>query len=330
MLTIALFGAGRIGRMHAANIAAHPHARLAYVFDVNTQVAQDVASQYGVTAIETVEQALADDKVQAILIATPTDTHVDLIIRAAKAGKAILCEKPIDLDISKVDRCLDEIKDCDVPIQMGFNRRFDPSHNAVERAVKSGEMGQLESLIITSRDPGLPPAEYLQHSGGLFRDMMIHDFDMARYIMKDTPVSISVMGAVLVDKELSRFGDVDTAMAIIQFASGALCHINCSRRAVYGYDQRIEAFGSAGMILSNNQTPTSVTRHTASATAAREPLQDFFITRYQDSYRLQLDAFIAAVIEGKPVSPSFQDGRLALLMANAAQQSLETGQIVKL
>lgn len=330
MLTFALFGAGRIGKMHAQNIHAFAQSQLKYVFDVYLPAAQEVADATGALVADNVDIALADPDVDAILIATSTDTHVDLIIRAAKAGKAILCEKPIDLDIDKVNYCLDAIADCDVPIQVGFNRRYDPSHNAAAVAAKDGSIGQLEQVIITSRDPGMAPVEYLKSSGGIFRDMIIHDFDMARFILGEEIVELQALGSALVDEKITDIGDVDSVMLIMKSETGKLIHINGSRRAVYGYDQRVEVFGSEGMVISNNQTPTSITRFSNQQTDVKEPLYSFFIDRYEDAYNLQLTSFIENVLENKPVSPNFEDGKKAQLLAEAAQKSLELGKSVVL
>ena len=330
MLTFALFGAGRIGKMHAENIHAFAQSEIKYVFDVYTPAAQEVADQTGAIVADNVDIALADPEVDAVLIATSTDTHVDLIIKAAKAGKAILCEKPIDLDTNKVNQCLEAIKDCHVPIQIGFNRRYDPSHSAVAKAAKDGSIGKLEQLIITSRDPGMAPVEYLKSSGGIFRDMIIHDFDMARFVLGEEIVELQAFGSALVDEKITEIGDVDSVMLVMKSESGKLIHINGSRRASYGYDQRVEAFGSDGMVISNNQTPTSVTRYSADKTNEKDPLYNFFIDRYEAAYNLQLTSFIENVLAKQAVSPSFEDGKRAQMLADAAQQSLETGQAVTL
>jgi len=330
MLTFALFGAGRIGKMHAQNIHAFAQSQLKYVFDVYTPTAQEVADSTGALVADNIDIALADPDVDAVLIATSTDTHVDLIIRAAKAGKAILCEKPIDLDIDKVNYCLDAIAGCDVPIQIGFNRRFDPSHNAAALAAKDGSIGQLEQLIITSRDPGMAPVEYLKSSGGIFRDMIIHDFDMARFILNEEIIELQVMGSALVDEKITDIGDVDSVMIIMKSESGKLIHINGSRRASYGYDQRVEVFGSEGMVISNNQTPTSITRFSMQQTQVQDPLYSFFIDRYEAAYNLQLTSFIKNVLENNPVSPNFEDGKKAQELAEAAQRSLISGNPVML
>ena len=328
MLGFALFGAGRIGRMHAENLALNPDARLVTVYDVHGPSAEDVAAKHGATVAPDVTAALDNDDVQAVLIASSTDTHVDLITASAKAGKAILCEKPIDLDSNRVAQCWDEIRGLDVPIQIGFNRRYDPSHRAVAEAVAAGEIGTVEQIIITSRDPGPPPPEYLEVSGGLYRDMMIHDFDLARFVLGEEPVEVFATGGALFDKNAERLGDVDTAMVIMRTASGALCHINCSRRAVFGYDQRLEAFGSKGMVRSRNRRPTTVERYTATETGTRDPLLNFFIERYDEAYHAELADFIACVKDGRTPSVTFDDGRRALLLADAANESRASGRVI--
>ncbi len=329
MLRFGLFGAGRIGSMHARNLAANPRVELSYVYDVDEPAAQKAAGGSGARVAPDITTILTDAAVDAVLIASPTNTHVDLIRQSAKAGKAVLCEKPIALDITLVNECRDQIADCKVPVQIALNRRFDPSHSALREAVQAGDIGRIEKLIITSRDPAPPPADYVKISGGLFRDMMIHDFDLARFITADEPVEVSAIGSALVEPEIASLGDIDTAMVMMKLTSGALCHINCSRRAVYGYDQRVEAFGPGGMLLSNNCTRTTVERYGKQATAAREPLLNFFIERYSEAYFNQVNAFVDAVEQGTAASPSFEDGRRALILANAAGESLETGRSVK-
>lgn len=330
MLRFALFGAGRIGRMHAQNLAADPRVVLSYVYDVAEEAARGTAEEHGAQIASDVELVLSGDKVDGVLIASSTNTHVDLITKAARAGKAVLCEKPIDLDIARVNRCRDEIGDYKVPIQIGFNRRFDPGHSALRAAVAAGELGQLQQLVISSRDPGLAPFDYLRVSGGLFRDMMIHDFDLARFILGEDPMEISASGSIQIEPGLKELDDIDSAMVIMKTASGKLCHINCSRRAVYGYDQRVEALGESGMLISGNRTSTALERYDEKSTAAREPLLNFFMERYTESYLNQITAFIDAVENGQTPSPSFEDGRRALMLADAAEESLRTGKTIRL
>ncbi len=328
MIKMALLGAGRIGRMHADNLAANPRVELTSVYDVYAPAAQEVAERHGALAAADVASVLEDEGLDAVLIASSTDTHVDLITAAAQAGKAVLCEKPIDLDIARVDQCRAAIADCDVTVQIGFNRRFDPTHRGVYEAVRAGEAGKIEQIIITSRDPAPPPAAYIKVSGGLFRDMMIHDFDLARFLMDEEFVALSAMGSVLVDPEIGALNDVDSAMVVMHTAAGSQCHINCSRRAVYGYDQRVEVFGSAGMVRSDNRRPTNVLRDTATRTNVSDPLTNFFIDRYPEAYDAELNDFIDAVESGRGASVTFEDGRRALILADAANESLRIGGVV--
>jgi myo-inositol 2-dehydrogenase/D-chiro-inositol 1-dehydrogenase len=332
MVRFALFGAGRIGTLHAANIAAsHPRARLYCVYDTDAAAAAATAARHDARVAASVEAALADPQVDAVLIASSTSTHVDLITAAALAGKAILCEKPIDLDIARVDRCRSAIAGTGVAVQLGFNRRYDRSHRAVRDAVRAGQIGALELLMITSRDPGMPPLSYLAVSGGIFRDMTIHDFDLARFILGDDPITdLYASGSIMVEPKLAELGDVDTAMVVMRAASGALVHINNSRRAVYGYDQRVEAFGAEGMVQSGNLRASTLTRSDARATDIREPLLNFFTERYRQAYLDELSEFIDVVEGNRQPTADFEDGRCALILANAAMESLRSGNGVRL
>jgi myo-inositol 2-dehydrogenase/D-chiro-inositol 1-dehydrogenase len=328
MLRFALFGAGRIGAMHANNIAGHPRAELASVFDVNKAAAETVAAKHGAKPVASVEEALADKSVDAVLIASSTDTHVPLITASALAGKAILCEKPIDLDINKVEQCRKDIAKANVPIQIGFNRRYDATHQALRQAVVRREIGTLEVLIITSRDPELAPMPILKSSGGIFRDMTIHDFDLARFILGEEPAEVSALGSVKVDPVVASLNDYDTVMVTMKAESGVLVHINNSRRCVYGYDQRVEAFGSKGMVQSDNPLPTMLKRSDASMTQSLGPLHHFFIERYRQAYLDELNEFIDRVMRGLPPTVGFEDGRRALIIADAAFESIRTGKSV--
>jgi myo-inositol 2-dehydrogenase/D-chiro-inositol 1-dehydrogenase len=328
MLEFALFGAGRIGTLHARNLAANPHAKLVCVCDVVGEKARELAAKVNAKVAPDPDSVFADAAVDAVVIGTSTATHVDLMTAAARAGKAVLCEKPIDLDLARVNRCRDEIAGLSVPIQIGFNRRHDPHHRAVRDAVRDGAVGDVEMVVVTSRDGGLSPMEFIMESGGLFRDMTIHDFDMVRFILGEEVVVVSTMASVLIDPALAAAGHVDTAMIVMRAESGALCHINNSRRAVYGYDQRVEVFGRRGMVRSDNLWPTSVERYGAASTAVRDPLLDIFISRYAESYARQLDDFIDAVEDGREPSVTFEDGRRALILAVAAEESLAAGRPV--
>ena len=327
MLHFAQFGAGRIGAIHAANLAASGRARLAHVVDVHAPAAAALAAKHGATVSDTAT-ALADPKVGAVIIASSTDTHADLVIAAARAGKAIFCEKPIDLSLARVDACLDAVAKAGVPMLVGFNRRFDPSFAELHRRIGAGAIGAVEQVVITSRDPGPPPVSYIKVSGGLFRDMTIHDFDMARWMLGEEPTEVFAYGATLVDPAIGQAGDIDSAMVLLKTASGRMAHINNSRRASYGYDQRVEVHGSAGRLLAGNRTPTTVELADANAVAADKPLH-FFLERYADAYRIELNAFLDAVANGTKMPVGAEDGRQALVLADAALESLRTGRPVK-
>jgi myo-inositol 2-dehydrogenase / D-chiro-inositol 1-dehydrogenase len=329
MTAIAVLGCGRIGRVHAANVAHHPRARLRMVFDVAAAAAHAVAAEHGVQAAATIEDVLRTAEVSALVIATPTDTHVPLIKAAVAAGKAVLCEKPVDLDLERAEACWREIAQGNPRVMIGFNRRFDPSFQSLQERVGAGEIGTLEQVAITSRDPAPPPADYIRGSGGLFRDMTIHDFDMARFLAGDI-VQVQALGANLVDPAIGRLGDIDSCLIALRARSGALVQISNSRRCAYGYDQRIEAFGSTGMLQAGNQRASTVQSWSATRTAARERLLDFFIERYRAAYQRELDAFVSAVTEGRPMSPNFSDGVEALRLASAAAQSVQSGRAIDL
>ncbi len=327
MLHFAQFGAGRIGAIHAANLAASGRARLAHVVDVHPPAAAALAAKHG-AAVSDTATALADPKVGAVIIASSTDTHADLVIAAARAGKAIFCEKPIDLSLPRVDACLDAVAKAGVPMLVGFNRRFDPSFSEVHRRIGAGAIGAVEQVVITSRDPGPPPVSYIKVSGGLFRDMTIHDFDMARWMLGEEPTEVFAYGATLVDPAIGQAGDIDSAMVLLKTASGRMAHINNSRRASYGYDQRVEVHGSAGRLIAGNRTPTTVELADANAVAADKPLH-FFLERYADAYRIELNAFLDSVANKTPMPVGAEDGRQALVLADAALESLHTGRPVK-
>jgi len=324
MITMAVLGCGRIGRMHARNLARHPRVKLVSVFDVASNVAKETASELNVKAAGSVDELLNDRAVRAVLIASPTDTHVSLIGAAVKAGKAVLCEKPIDLDLERARAGWREIAGLQPLVMLGFNRRFDPSFRALRERLHSGEIGKLELAVITSRDPAPPPAAYIKASGGLMRDMTIHDFDMARYLAGDI-VEVHAFGANVVDPEIGRLGDIDTCTISLKAKSGALLQINNSRRCAYGYDQRIEVFGSGGMLQAGNQRATTVESWGGERTEARDVLLNFFIERYRHAYDLEVDAFVSALESGIPMSPGYEDGIAALSLANAAEQSLKSG-----
>lgn len=314
--------------MHAENLARHQGIELASVFDVFEDAAKATAAATGAAVAASIDSVMADDSIDAVLIASSTDTHVDLLTRAAKAGKAVLCEKPIDLDRARVEACWDEIGGLDPVIMLGFNRRFDPTFMELRKRLQDGAVGKLEQLTITSRDPGPPPAAYIKVSGGMFRDMTIHDFDLARYFAGDI-ASVHAVGANLVDPEIGALGDIDSAMITMRAKSGALIHIANSRRASYGYDQRIEAFGEDGMLQAGNQRATSLCHWGKEGTDRKDPVMDFFIERYTPAYLAEIDHFVDCLGGQAPLA-GFTDGLEALRLADAAFESMRTGQTVTL
>ena len=330
MLRIAVLGCGRIGQMHAANVARHPRARLAAVYDVHQPSAERVAKEQGVSAAKSAEEIFASKEIDAVLIATATPTHADYIEMAVTAGKAILCEKPIDLNLARVNACAAKIAGSSVPIQLGFNRRYDPGHSAARNAMMAGDIGELHQVIITSRDPALPPRAYLEAAGGLFRDMTIHDFDLARFMLDEEPTEVFAIGGALIDPALgAELNEVDSAMFILRTASGKQCHINNSRTAVYGYDQRVELLGTTGRILSDNRKPHEMRRYSAKTVEASEPYQFFFLERYLEAFMAEIDGFVDCVEKGATPLASFEDGRRALILAEAAYISMREGRLVK-
>jgi myo-inositol 2-dehydrogenase / D-chiro-inositol 1-dehydrogenase len=330
MIRIALLGCGRIGAMHAVNIAAHPRARLAAVYDINRSTAEAVAALTGAPVMESAAAIFASPDVDAVLIATATDTHADLLEHAVAAGKPVLCEKPIDLSLTRVNQCAAVIRGTPLPIQIGFVRRFDPGHKAVHDAVRAGDIGELHQVIVTSRDPGLAPEGYLKVSGGILRDMTIHDFDMARFILGEEPVDVFAIGSRLVSPTLMEsLGDYDTVTVVMTTASGKQAIIVNSREAAYGYDQRVEAFGSKGLAVSENRRPHHMTLSGRGFTETAAPLLDFFIERYTEAFDAEISAFAEAVETGQPAVVGFEDGRLALVLAEAAIKSIAERRVVK-
>jgi myo-inositol 2-dehydrogenase/D-chiro-inositol 1-dehydrogenase len=329
LIRFALFGCGRIGRVHADSIDVHPRATLAWVYDPIESAANDVAERYGAAIAPAVDAALDDPGVDAVVIASATPTHVDLLTRAVRAGKAVLCEKPIDLDLARVDRCWSEIAVLNPTVLLGFNRRFDPSFREVRDRIAAGEIGRLEQLTIVSRDPAPAPREYFAASGGLFRDMTIHDFDLARFFLGEV-VEVYATGANVVADYIAELGDIDSAVVVLRGADGTLCHITNSRHSAFGYDQRLEAFGSDGMLSVGNQHPSSVRLSNANQTEAAREYLNFFLDRYTPAYRAELAHLISAIEQGGQPSPGFADGREALALAGAALESLRTGQMVRL
>jgi myo-inositol 2-dehydrogenase/D-chiro-inositol 1-dehydrogenase len=321
-----LLGAGRIGKVHARAIRGNPDARLVAVADAMPPAAEALAAEHG-AAVRTVEAIEAADDIDAVVICTPTDTHADLIERFARAGKAIFCEKPIDLDVGRVQACLGVVEATGATLMVGFNRRFDPHFRAVRQAIADGAIGTVEMVSITSRDPGPPPVDYIRRSGGIFRDMTIHDFDMARWLLGQEPVAVGAFGAVLTDPAIGDAGDLDSVNVLLETASGRQAVISNSRRATYGYDQRIEVLGSGGMVAAENQREVSI-EIASGAGFVRPPLLDFFMTRYTAAYAAEIETFVAGLRDGAPVAPTGADGLQALALAEAAVRSLAEGRKV--
>ncbi|MGJ8527267.1 inositol 2-dehydrogenase [Maritalea sp.] len=325
MLRIGLLGCGRIGQVHAQSIALNRDAKLVAVADAIEASATKLASEHDAEVRDASAICAADD-IDAVLIGTPTDTHVDFILAAAKSGKAILCEKPFDLDTDRIKQCLAQL-DPSTVLMFGFQRRFDPHFGALKTQINQGAIGDVEMINLISRDPGAPPLSYIARSGGIFADMMIHDLDMARFLLNEEPVSVQAMGAALVDPAIGEAGDFDSAVVQLQTASGKICQISCSRRATYGYDQRAEVHGSKGALQAKNQHENAV--RLANADGYRDaPLMNFFLERYMPAYRAELDHFIEAVRNNSTPSPSGQDALRAQMLAEAALKSAKTNQTV--
>ena len=331
MKHVAVFGAGRIGRIHASNLAALPGVQLDAICDPSAEAASDLAQSLG-AKVSTIEAVLADKQIDAIAICSPTTTHSDLITRAAAAGKHIFCEKPVDLSVPRAQACAEAVKAAGVACMIGFQRRFDPTFNEASRRLAAGDIGNAEMLIITSRDPGAPPAEYIKESGGIFRDMLIHDLDVFRWILcadGDEAAWLSAAGSVLTDPAIAALGDYDSTAVTIRTRKGRLCQINTSRRAAYGYDQRFEVLGSQGLLQCGNQTPTGVVQSDASGVHSGKP-EAFFLQRYAAAYRLEIEHFFETLQSGGVFRTTVADGVAAQKLADAATQSCQSGQAVAL
>ena len=315
-----VLGAGRIGKVHAKAVSSNPDAKLVAVADAMADAANALAQQYG-AEVRSISQIEAANDIDAVIICTPTDTHADLIERFSRAGKAIFCEKPVDLDAERVKACLKVVEETGAKLMVGFNRRFDPHFMAVRSAIDAGKIGNVEMVTITSRDPGAPPVDYIKRSGGIFRDMTIHDFDMARFLLGEEVAHVSAHAAVLVDPAIGEAGDFDSASVILETKSGKQAVISNSRRATYGYDQRIEVHGSKGVVSIEIANGDGYTR---------PPLHDFFMTRYTEAYANEIAAFISAIEKGTKISPSGTDGLIALQLADAALESAKTGKRISL
>lgn len=331
MRHVALFGAGRIGRIHGSNIAALPGVNLKYVCDPVGDAAAQLAGQLG-AQVATPEQVFADPQVDVVAVGSPTDTHSDLIARAAAAKKHIFCEKPIDLSVPRAEACAKAVKEAGIACMIGFQRRFDPTFNEAKERLARGEIGAPEMLVVTSRDPGAPPAQYLKGSGGIFRDMLIHDFDIFRWILcgdDDEAATLYATGSVLIDPEIAKVPDIDCSVVTIRTRRGRLAQINTSRRAAYGYDQRFEVLGSAGMLQCGNHRPSEVVQSDAHGVRADKP-EHFFLQRYREAYRLEVTHFFECLQTGQPFRTTIEDGVAAQKLADAAAQSLESGKVVTL
>jgi myo-inositol 2-dehydrogenase/D-chiro-inositol 1-dehydrogenase len=329
MVRFALFGAGFIGSVHANNIAAHSRATLQYVYDVSTAAAEQVASRCGARIASSPEEIWAADDVDAVLIASSTNTHAALLSNSVKARKPVYCEKPIDLNIERVKAVVQEAYYVDIPIMIGFSRRFDANHLGVREAIQRGEIGKVEMMLLTTRAQEPPPISYVKVSGGQFRDQTIHFFDLACWLAGEAPIEVYAAGAVLVDPAIGEAGDVDTSMLILRMPGGALCHIDNSRRTTYGYDERAEVFGSGGMVQSWLKPTREVSLYTGPKVVS-DGLHSSWFDRLAPSFALALDVFISTV-EGQNVAyPSLTDGLRAQLIAEAALESLHTNQPVKI
>ena len=329
MLKVAVIGTGFIGSVHAKNIARHPGMELVAVSDANVEFAKKIAAVTGAEAVADIEEIFNKKDIQAVLIATPTNTHVDYLKRAANAGKAIYCEKPIGLDYEEAEQAVRAIRAANVAVMLGFNRRFDPSHAALKEAIDRGDVGKVEIVQLTSRGPKPPPISYVKVSGGQLRDQTIHFFDLLRWLTSDEPVEVYAIGAALVDPAIGEAGDVDTSIVSIRMASGALCQIDSSRRAAYGYDERLEVFGSEGMAESVRQGFRGLSLYKGQQ-IVRDGLHPGWFERIEQSYYEAIDAFLKSIEKGTPPSPSLEDGLKAQLIADKATESMKTGQAIKI
>jgi myo-inositol 2-dehydrogenase/D-chiro-inositol 1-dehydrogenase len=327
MLDIAVFGAGRIGRIHALNVVAHPALRLKYLIDPAAHTGE-LAAQTGARVVDS-DEALRDPSVAAVIIASPTNLHLEHSVQAVVAGKAVLCEKPVDLDLQRARAAQARLGAPGVRLLLGFNRRFDPHFAALKARLARGAVGTLETLQITSHDPAPPPPAYVRTSGGLFKDMAIHDFDMARWLLGEEPAEIYAAASCLIDPAIGAAGDVDTAKTVLKTASGKLCVISNSRRSGYGYDQRIEAFGSGGLVRADNLLHSSVSVWRDGGMNS-DVFQNFFLDRYADAYRQELAHFVDVIAGRTAPAVSFADGVAALALAEAAASSVRSGLPVRL
>lgn len=329
MVRLGLVGTGRIGQLHVETLLKSQIGQLVAITDLNMEAARACAERYGVPKVaEDVSDLLHNHEIQGLLICSSTNTHANFCLAAAHAGKHIFCEKPIDADLSRIDAVIHEVDRSGVKMMVGFNRRFDANHRRIKQAIEQGKIGTPHLMHIISRDPAPPPLEYIQVSGGMFFDMTIHDFDMARYLMGEVE-EIYAVAAVRVDPRIGEVGDVDTALISLRFASGGMGSIDNSRQAVYGYDQRVEVFGSGGVLRSENMFADEVTLSTASSVERGLP-KNFFMDRYLGSYQAELETFVRCIAEDRPTPVTARDGRAPVVMALAAQMSIAEGRPVRL
>jgi myo-inositol 2-dehydrogenase/D-chiro-inositol 1-dehydrogenase len=328
MIDVALFGAGRIGNIHAGNVARQPGVRLQYVVDVDRTAAEALARQHGAQVADA-ERAFAGPAIAAVVIASSTDTHADLILRAAKAKKAIFCEKPVDLSLERARVCAEAVRAAGVPCMIGFQRRYDPTFASLKARIDDGEIGEPEMLVVTSRDPGAPPVDYIKRSGGIFKDMLIHDFDIFRWILGDEAASVYATGSCLTDPAIEAAGDIDATAVTIRTRRGRLAQINTIRRAAYGYDQRFEVIGAKGMLQAGNHRPTEVVLWSSGAITADKP-EHFFLERYRAAYAAEMAHFFDVLGGRAKPRTSIDDGVAALALAEAATTSWREKRVIEL
>ena len=331
MINVALFGLGRIGQMHGENLHAHKRFKLKYTFDINKNLSRQISKKFNSIPIKNPIVAFQDKNIDIVFIASSTPTHINLINEATKYKKVVFCEKPLDLDIKKVNICKKKIKKFNPKIQLGFNRRYDPGHNSIKKDLKKGIIGTLEKIIITSRDPAPPPVNYLKVSGGIFKDMMIHDFDLARFFAgNDEFRSIFATGQRFSDRKLKKVNDLDLATVVMKTKKGVQCVITNSRHCSFGYDQRIELFGSKGMMISDNQRELETALYSKNSTDNKTQLKNFFIERYSEAYKIQLNDLVKICRKQSKPLANFEDGRKSLILAEIAKKSLNTKKFEKI
>ncbi len=322
-INIALFGLGRIGQMHAENLINNKNFNLKYIYDVNQQISKKLSKKFSSVSVKKPETIFKDKDIKCIFISSPTSTHLELIEKAAKVKKVIFCEKPLDLSVVKILKYQKRISKYNPKIQLGFNRRYDPGHNSLKNNLNLGKIGKLEKIIITSRDPSPPSRSYLKNSGGIFKDMMIHDFDLMRfYLGKDEISSICAIGSNMSDKRFKKLKDFEIATTILKSKKGVQCIITNSRHCSFGYDQRVELFGDKGMIISDNKRDTEISLYTKNSTNNKNKFMYFFIERYKEAYKLQLNGLEKLCKKGIEPLANFDDGLKSLIVAETAIKSI--------